>query len=186
MHQRFEAGQFINFLYNPPEPPPKRAYRKATTKMVVGPTGIKTMVQLPAVKAPVVEQPKDKNKEILVLHPNWHNKIHGVDLKRVTPAEVQTLKAVMDPKVKAQIDAGKWPVDGAPNYPLIRDILKRMDPIELIKNPIAFYQQLIKPFIRNKDCYRQYWPQYASSVKVIKESSVQGQVTNPAPLFKKI
>lgn len=162
MNQRFEAGQFITFTYNPPPkalPPPK-----------------------PGQPPPPVS---DKNKEVLVLHPNWHNKIHAIDLKRLTPAEVQVLKAVMDPKVKASIDAGQWPVEGVPPYPLIRDILSRMDPVELIKNPLAFYQRLIKPFIRNKDCYRQYWPNYVYGVRVVQESKVQGQVTNPKPLFHK-
>ena len=162
MNQRFEAGQFITFTYNPPAktlPPPR-----------------------PGQPPPPVS---DKNKEVFVLHPNWHNKIHAIDLKRLTPAEGQVLRAIMDPKTKAAVDAHQWPVEGVPPYPLIRDILSRMDPAELIKNPLAFYQRLVKPFIRDKDCYRQYWPQYVYGVRVVQESKVQGQVTNPKPLFHK-
>jgi len=88
--------------------------------------------------------------------------------------------------VKAAVDAGQWPVEGAPPYPLLRDILRRCDPTELIKSPIAFYQQLIKPFIRGKDVYRQYHPQFISNVHVVQETKVVGHITNPAPLFKKI
>ena len=162
MNQRFEAGQFITFTYNPPA---KQAKPR------------------PGMPLPPVS---DKTKQILVLHPSWHNKIHGIDMARISPAEQQVLRAVMDPKVKAAIDAGQWPVPGAPPYSLLRDILTRMDPNELIKNPLAFYQRLVKPFIRDKDCYRQYWPQYVFGVKVVQESAAQGPPTNPKPLFKKV
>lgn len=186
MNQRFEAGQFITFTYNPPAKPVKRAYREQPPKVVIGPDGVKRSVPQPAVRPEPVEAPHDPNKEILVLHPNWNNKVHGIDLKRITPAEQQVLRSIMDPKVKAQIDGGTWPAEGAPAYPLIRDILSRMDPAELIKNPLAFYQRLVKPFIRNKDCYRQFWPNYMYGVKVIQESHVQGSLINPKPLFRKI
>lgn len=161
MNQRFEAGQFITFTYNPP------------AKDIRQRAGLQT--------API----KDKAKEILVLHPNWHGKVHGIDLKNMTPAEGQVLRAIMDPETKRKLDEGQWPITGVPPYPLIRDILTRLDPVELIKNPLAFYQQLIKPFIRDKDAYRIYWPHYIYGVKVVSESHVQGAVTNPKPLFGK-
>lgn len=180
-----EAGQFISFSYNPPKPPPKRQYvRKAVQQRMPDGTVRSVPGPLQQVK-PQPEPPKDPHKEVLVLHPNWQGRMHAIDLKRLTPAEAQTLRAIMDPKVKAAVDAGQWPVDGAPPYPLVRDILHRMDPVELIKNPIGFYQRLVKPFIRNKDVYRQYFPQYISGLQVIKESNVKGQVTNPKPLFHK-
>lgn len=166
MNQRFEAGQFITFTYNPPA----RDVRKRA--------GLQTAQAL----VPIVH---DKDKSILVLHPNWQSKVHGIDVKRITPAEVQTLKAIFDPEVKAAVDRGEWPVKDCPPYPLIRDILTRMDPVEVIKNPIQAYQMLVKPFIRNKDCYRQYFQQYIFGVKVVVESHVQGQVMNPRPMFGK-
>ena len=159
MNQRFEAGQFITFTYNPP------------AKDIRQRAGLQT------------QEVHDKAKSVLVLHPNWKGKVQALDMKRITPAEVQTLKAIMDPKVKAAIDGGEWPVRGCPPYPLIRDILTRLDPAELIKNPVAYYTQLVKPFIRNKDCYRTYWPDYVYGVKVVVESHVQGKVTNPVPAF---
>lgn len=161
MNQRFEVGQFITFTYNPP------------ARDVAKRAGLQT------------EPVKEKSKEILVLHPNWHGKVHGIDLKNLTPAEGQVLRSIMDPENKRKLDAGEWPIQGVPSYPLIRDILTRLDPAELIKNPMAFYSQLIKPFIRDKDCYRQYNPQYVFGVRVVQESKVQGQVTNPAPAFSK-
>lgn len=130
--------------------------------------------------------PESKNKQVFILHPNWRNQVHAIDLQKLTPAEQQVLRSVMDAKNKQLVDAGQWPIQGVPNYPLIRDILKRFDPTALIKNPIAFYQMFVKPFIANKDCYRKYSVNYIANVKVIQESSVSGNITNPAPLFKKI
>lgn len=182
MNPRFEAGDFISFTYRPPAKPPKKP--RPTVTYVRQPDGTTKQVITPP--GPVVsEPPSDPSKNIMVLHPNWHNKVHGVDLGRLTPAEVQVLKSVMDPKVKAAVDAGQWPVEGAPNYPLIRDILRRMDPAELITNPLAFYQRLIKPFINGKDCYRQYWPNHMYNARVLEESSAKGPVVNPKPLFHK-
>jgi len=161
MNQRFEAGQFITFTYNPP------------ARDVAVRAGLQT--------API----KDKTKRVFVLHPLWHNQVHAIDLENLTPAEGQVLRSIMDPKVKASVDAGEWPVQGVPPYPLIRDILRRGDPVEDIKNPMAFYSMFVKPFLRNKDAYRKYWTQHMFGVKVEQESQVQGHVINPKPLFGK-
>lgn len=182
MNQRFQAGQFITFTYKPPAKPPKQP--RPTVRYVKQPDGTTKQIVEPAKPLPP-EPPSDPSKHVLVLHPNWNNKIHAVDMARITPAEQQVLQSIMDPKVKKAIDEGQWPVEGVPPYPLIRDILRRHDPVELIKNPLAFYQMLIKPFLRGKDAYRQYWPNYVYSVKVVQESHVHGAVTNPKPLFHK-
>jgi hypothetical protein len=184
MLPRIEPGQFVQFTYKPPAPPPKREYRRTTVAARQTDGSVR---QVPAVQAVMVPPPvKDQSKSAFILHNNWQGKVHAIDLGRITPAEIQVLQSIMDPNVKAQADQGVWPIKGVPNYPLIRDILRRMDPTELIKNPIAFYQTMIKPFIRSKDCYRQYWPHYMFSLKVMAESHIKGQLTNPAPLFKKI
>ena len=183
MLPRIEAGQFVQFTYRPPVPPPKREYRR-TLMPARQPDG--SIKQVPAVQAVSVPAPvKDPNKEAFILHPHWNGKVHAIDLGRITPAEMQVLQAVMDPEVKAQADQGVWPIHGVPPDPLIRDILHRMDPAELIKNPLAFYQRMIKPFIRSTDCYRQYWPQYMFGLRVMAESHVKGPMTNPKPLFHK-
>lgn len=187
---KFEAGQFITFTYRPPaKPAPQpRQVLQNVVRPVRQPDGTTRQVsqQVLQTVAPKVEPPSDPSKSILVLHPGYHNKVHGIDLTRITPAEVQTLKAIFDPKVKAAVDRGEWPVEGAPPYPLVRDILRRMEPLEAVKNPVLAYQTLVKPFIRQKDCYRQYWQQWMFSARVVVESHVQGQVVNPKPLFKKL
>jgi hypothetical protein len=185
MLPRIEPGQFVKFTYRPPAKPPKRQYIRKVVPVRQADGSVKQMAQTIAVQAPP-EPPSDPSKQAFILHPRWNNKVHAIDLGRVTPAEIQVLQAVMDPKVKEQADQGVWPIEGVPNYPLIRDILRRMDPTQLIKNPIAFYQQFVKPFIRSTDCYRQYWPQYMFGLQVLSETHVAGPMTNPKPLFKKI
>jgi hypothetical protein len=117
---------------------------------------------------------EDKNKEILVLHPNWLGEVHGLDLKRITPAERKVLEAILDPETKNK----QHP------YPLVNDILRRMDPIAELKNPLSAYHKLIKPFIRDKNCYRRYKISLMSATQVIKKSAMEGHVINPKPLFK--
>lgn len=41
---------------------------------------------------------RSPEKEIFVLHTRWGGKIHGIDLKVLNPAQIETLKAVMDPR----------------------------------------------------------------------------------------
>lgn len=119
----------------------------------------------------------DRYKEVLVLHPNWRGKMHALDLKRMTPAQVKVVEAMFNPATNR---------DSHP-YPLVRDILRRMDPIEEIKNPISFYQKFCKPFLRTAgDVYRTYYPAKMSGVTVVKKSHVEGRVINPKPLFRKV
>lgn len=148
-HGIVQPGAFISFRYNlPPE-------------IVRGSTEV-----------------HDPNKEVMVLHPNYNNQMHGIDLKRLTPAQVDVLKLIMDPATKD--DPKKLN-----KYPLVRDILNRHDPIELVKNPIAMYALLIKPFLNRADAYRKYWLSRMYSPKLIEASHVQGAVINPKPLFTK-
>lgn len=180
--QRFEAGQFITFSYNPPPPvPPKPRPARYVKRRL--PDGRVVQELVPAKAAPPPPPPRDPAKEVFVLHPNWHGQLHALDLKRLTPAENQIVHAFMDPEVKAAVDAGQWPVPNAPPYPLLRDILRRTEPVELIKNPLSFYTQLVKPFIRQSDAYRKYNTAWVSNVRVVQESKVVGHVTNPKPLF---
>lgn len=127
-------------------------------------------------RAPTTQDP---NKEVFVLHPNWQGEVHGIDLKRVTPAQRDVLQIIMDP------EARKNPAQ-ATKYPLVQDILRRMPaPEDEIKNPLSFYQRFVKPFMNRADVYRKYNTGYMFNVQVLKESKVQGAVMNPKPLFKR-
>lgn len=115
----------------------------------------------------------DRFKEVMVLHPNWRGKMHGIDMKRLTAAEREVLDAIFDPESR------KVPH----RIPLVNDILNRMDPLEDVKNPQSFYSRFVKVFLRDKDAYRTYWPLRMFNVTVAKQTSVKGMVYNPRPLF---
>lgn len=116
----------------------------------------------------------DTHKEILVLHPNWNHKIHALDLKRLTPAEREVLEAVLDPEQK----------DKPHRLPLVNDIKRRMDPAELIRNPVAFYTKFVKPFLRGKDAYRQYVPSLMNGITKVKDAKIKtGKKPVENPLF---
>lgn len=184
MMPRIEAGQFVRFTYRPPSRP-KGPTNRAEIVQQRQPDGSLRSVQVTKQVPP--EPPSDPSKEVFVLHPMWNNKVHGLDLKRITPAEQGVLRAIMNPDVVAKVKAGQWPIDNVPNYQLIRDVCLRLDPTELIKSPLAFYQRFVKPFIRDKDVYRQFHTQYIFGLQVVQESQAQpGPMSNPAPLFKKI
>jgi len=116
----------------------------------------------------------DKFKEVLVLNPWWNNKLHGIDLHRLTPAERRVLEDVLDPE----------PQRGPSPIKLVNDIRKKMDPLELIKNPVVFYVRFVKPFARGKDIYRQYIPRRMSNVTVVRAAKIgTGKPPVPKPLF---
>jgi hypothetical protein len=121
----------------------------------------------------------EKFKEILVLHPNWMRRVHAIDLKRLTTAEREVLSAILDKEQVKAAKAGKKPH----RFPLVNDVLRRMDPLEEIKNPVSFYARFVKVFLRNKDAYRTYDPVRMSSVTVVKNTDVTGKQINPKPLF---
>jgi hypothetical protein len=131
------------------------------------------------------EESKVDFKEVLVLHGNWLGKMHGIDLKRLTEAERVVLRTIMDKEMRKTVPGGSFGTPLPHPIPLVNDILRRMDPTEEIKNPVAFYSKFVKVFIRNKDAYRTYFPRRMWSVTVVKKTDVRGAVINPNPLFKK-
>jgi hypothetical protein len=117
-------------------------------------------------------------KEALVLHPNWKGKVHAIDMKNLTSAERMVLQTVLDPDSKGKRF----------RIPLINDVLRRMDPPTLINNPLSFYNQFVRVFLRGKDAYRTYLPARMSGVQVVDRSESKGYLINPqsgTPLFKK-
>lgn len=133
-----------------------------------------TMIRFTYNHQSVDNQTGEKFKEILVLHPNWGNKVHGVDLKRLSPAERKVLEIVLDPKQK----------DIPSNIPLVNSIKRRMDPIKDIHNPMPFYVKFVKPFLNGKDAYRTYIPKLMLNVTVLKDFSIAtGRKPVSNPLF---
>lgn len=122
------------------------------------------------------EDTGDRHKEVLILNPNWWGKLHAIDLKRITAAEREVLQAIFDPQWQKKPH----------RLPLVRDILKRMNPVEDVKNPLSFYHKFVRIFLQNKDAYRQYFPSRMMNITIVKLSAVKGGVVNPKPLFHKV
>jgi hypothetical protein len=120
------------------------------------------------------EDSGDRFKEVWVLNPSWQRKVHAIDLKRLTAAEREVLSAIMDPETKKTTH----------RLPLVNDVVRRMDPITEITNPMTFYGKFVKVFLRNKDAYRTYHPERMLNVTEVKDS-VAGKTYNPKPLFRK-
>jgi hypothetical protein len=118
-----------------------------------------------------------KYKECLVLNPLWNNKVQCIDLKRLSPAQREVLEAVLDPARKDEVH----------RLPLVNDIKRRMDPVQLIGNPLAFYSRFVKPFLQRVDAYRQYIPHRMSGVTKVRDQSISGGYYSdtPRPLFGK-
>jgi hypothetical protein len=119
-----------------------------------------------------------KDKEVFVLHPNWMGKVHGIDLKRLTKAEREVLAAIIEPPDE---DGTHKPH----RLPLVNDIRRRMQVSQEIKNPVTFYTKFVKPFLRGKDAYRQYFPTKMMHPAIVKGVDLSGNVVNPNPLFGK-
>lgn len=124
---------------------------------------------------------KDIHKEVFVLHPNWKGKVHALDLKRMTLAQAQVIDAIFDPEYQSG--------EKHHQYPLVNDILRRMDPSKEIKNPLSFYNKFCRPFLMTAgDVYRTYWPAKMSAIQLIKKSTMEGSMVSPQngkPLFHK-
>lgn len=117
----------------------------------------------------------DRFKEVFVLNPIFNGKLHAIDLKRLTDAEREVLRAIFDPKTKLKRH----------HLPLVNDILKRMNPVEEAKNPFSFYHKFVKVFLRNKDAYRTYSILRMLNTTIVTDTHVYGGV-NPNPLFYQI
>ena len=118
-------------------------------------------------------QSRDKFKEVFVIHPHWEGKVHALDLKLMTDAEREVLTTVMDPKMKGKTH----------RIPLITDILTRMDPTELIRSPVSFYNQFVKQFIKGKNVYRTYHLTKMTAIQKINASKVTTAPNGAKPLF---
>jgi hypothetical protein len=122
----------------------------------------------------------ERHKEVLVLHNNWHGRVHALDLKRMTTAQREVLHAILDEKTIADVKSGK-----RHRLPLVNDIIRRLEnPLEVMKNPVMFYTRFVSVFLRTAgDCYRMYHPKHMSLVTVVKNTDVRGKVINPTPMF---
>lgn len=114
-----------------------------------------------------------KHKEILVLNPKWQNKVHGVDLARLTPTQREILEFILDPKND----------NTSSRFPRVNEIRRTMDPIEDIGNPNIFYSRFIKPFLGKSDAYRMYVEKLMSNRVLVKDAPSRRKAPTREPLF---
>jgi len=115
----------------------------------------------------------DRFKQVFVIHELWNGKMHALDMKRMTVAEREVLTIVMDPKMKGKRH----------RIPLVNDILARMDPPTLLENPVSFYNQFVKQFIKDKDVYRTFYPPKMTGIQKVKSGDRVMSVMGGKPLF---
>jgi hypothetical protein len=115
----------------------------------------------------------DRFKQVFVIHELWNGKMHGLDMKRMTAAEREVLRFVMNPKNKGKRH----------RIPLINDIMTRMDPPTLLENPVSFYNQFVKQFIKNKDVYRTYYPPKMTGIQRVDSKVDVITTAGNKPLF---
>lgn len=126
----------------------------------------------------------DKYKEILVLHPSWEGKVHGIDLKRISPAEREVLMVIMSYDGR-RFKSLRYQGEFHHKIPLVNDILNRMNPRREAKNPRTFYAKFVKPFLHKQDAYRTYFAPMMSGVSVVTNKTATGQPDVANPLFPK-
>jgi hypothetical protein len=121
----------------------------------------------------VDDQTGDKFKEVLVLNPKFNNKVHAIDLKRVSPAERWVLEQLIDPKQK----------NIPSRHPFVNSIKRRIgDFHQSVKNPTTFYSLFVKPFLKDKDAYRTYFPERMINPSEIKGETIGGKKINKNPM----
>ena len=139
----------------------------------------------PAAKAPVNQVLPTPDKVAPAKPPPGTVKtLHGkaTNMSQMSPEKKAEMLALYgSPAQKAQAKDIKW----AQHQSLVKDVLKRMNPLQEIKNPVVFYVKFVRQFLHGKDAYRQYWPNLMLNVTIEKKSDVTGKVINPKPLFKK-
>ena len=114
----------------------------------------------------------DHFPQVLVLHPNWQNNLHGLNFSYLTDDEINTLRMVIDPSFELKY---------AEN--MLRKNPQAMQEIDRIMatagnanitSPLDFYRRVIRPFImvRGGDPYRRYRPDKMTGIRIIQKREV--------------
>lgn len=120
----------------------------------------------------VHETPEVTSKEVFVLNPRWEQKMHGIDMKRLTAAQRQVLIEIVEKNPKT-----------ISKLPLVNDVRRRMDVLDDIKQPYVFYERFVKVFLRNIDAYRKYFLAKMMNVTLVKRAELTQATVNQKPLF---
>jgi len=114
----------------------------------------------------------DKFPNILVLHNNWQNNVHGLNFSYLTDDEINALRMMIDPAFEL-----KYAENLQKKNP---HIMMELDKIILrmgnanITSPRDFYLRVVRPFImvRGWDPYRKYNPAKMVGVRVVQKREI--------------
>ena len=106
----------------------------------------------------------DRNPVVLVLHPNYHGKLHALNLKNLNKQEEKKL----------------WKITKVVLVETFDRALKVNDPLVIanngIESPLGFYNKL-KNLVKKTDCYRTYHMKNVGSLK-FQNCSYEGRDVN--------
>lgn len=122
-------------------------------------------------KKPVKPDLYDKYPQALILHNNWENNVHALNLNNLSQQEINYITALIDPFFAEEIIKKDM---------RIQQELQRLPKDLNVTNPYDFYLRFIKSFIKLYDSYRRYNPQKMINIKVIKRySDIQQKLQYP-------
>jgi hypothetical protein len=125
----------------------------------------------PAVKQQGTEA-HDKFPQVLVLHNNWQNNVHGLNFNYLTDDEINILRMMVDPAFQLKY------VDNLQkkNPQLVNEFDRIIGAAGSanITSPYDFYFKVIRPFImtRGWDPYRRYRPDKMSNVRITQKREI--------------
>lgn len=114
----------------------------------------------------------DKYPQVLVLHNNWQNNVHGLNFNYLTDDEINVIRMMIDPSFQL-----KYVEDLERKNP---NLVKEFDRIigragaATITSPFDFYNRVVKPFIKQRgwDPYRRYRPDKMTNVRTVQKQRV--------------
>src|SRR3990167_3176570 len=120
----------------------------------------------------------DKFPQVLVLHPNYRNLLHGLNTNYLTDEEINTLRMIIDPMFEMQQRENLRKKNPSAYAELESIIMGTAAGAQGNRNakmssPLAFYRGIIRPFIfvRGWDPYRLYKPHLIKNARIIQPAS---------------
>lgn len=117
-------------------------------------------------------QAHDPFPQVLVLHPNWQNNVHGLNLNYLTDNEINALRMIVDPGFELKYAENLQKRD--PHLIQEIDRIVSQSAGANITSPLDFYRRVIQPFIRSRqwEPYRRYRVDKMTNIKIIQRRSI--------------
>lgn len=114
----------------------------------------------------------DKFPQVLVLHPDWQNNMHGLNFNYLTDDEINALRMLIDPMFEEKYAEALQRKNPRIMQEVDRIVLKMSN--ANITSPHDFYLRVIRPFImvRGWDPYRRYRPDKMTNIRQVQKREV--------------